>query len=399
MERTANQELIALTSLRGVAALFVIYHHLMYVLLPNIGYSMPGELFLKSYLWVDLFFILSGFVIAYVYQHRFRRAENRPTYRSFIKSRFARVYPLHLFMLGLFVVYEGVQWLLTAVGADGMQYLATPFTGKQSIESLMTNLFLVQTLHWEAYWNEPAWSISAEWLIYLIMPLVLVGMGGLRQPWLVLLAALAFAPLVWIEQRFGDLGILFAGWPMLLRCLAGAVLGIVMFRWFKAGRFARLASAKLALPVLAVNLVLLYFPVSHVLSVAGFALLVLCSARIPAQSGHILNHSWLHYLGKISYSVYLVHWLFIDLFRDASLFLTGRHIYEVLPAPAQWAMFLLVPGLVILISHWTYHRVELPCRERLKSASFRELVGAGFRRVSPWRLKAGKAKGRAMSDR
>lgn len=375
MGQVSSRELIALTSLRGIAALFVLLHHLMFVAFPPIGYSMPGQLFLKSYLWVDLFFVLSGFIIAYVYQGQFAQGVASSGYSAFMKARFARVYPLHLFTLGLFVAFEGFQWALAALDVEGMQNLAPPFVGNQSVETLVTNLFLVQTFHWEAYWNEPAWSISAEWLIYWVMPFLIAGIQSLTPVRQVLLATTAFIPLILIERNMGDLGLLFAGWPMLFRCLAGAVLGMLMFQCFRNGRLTRLCAGQWVLPVFALNLALLYLEVPDVLSVAGFALLVLCAARVPGNASHPLNHPWLYYLGQISYSVYLVHWLFLDIIREASRFLAGKPIHEVLSSTEQWVMLVVIIVLVLAASHWTYHRVEVPMRRYLKRSLFKPATG------------------------
>ncbi|MBW4933395.1 acyltransferase family protein [Marinobacter sp. F4206] len=365
-----RSELAALTSLRGIAAILVMCHHFMFVLLLDIGELIPSKLFFKSYLWVDLFFILSGFVLAYVYQNQFRNGVTGSSYRRFMQTRFARIYPLHLFILLLFVGFEVLQWLLSTMDAEGMDNLPEPFTGDQSTETLVTNLLLVQTLHWKAYWNQPAWSISAEWIIYFSLPFLMRWLlpAAHRSP--ISLTVTALVPLAVIEWHFGDLGLYYAGWPMLIRCLSEAALGLMLFRCYQVGLFSKIASGRLLMPVFALNLVLLALPIPGVVSVAGFVWLVLCAARLPSDESHPINHPILVYLGKISYSIYLVHWFVMDLVRESVAYFTGVPVSDALSLVSQ---IIVMVGLILIVlglSHITYHRLESPMRDRLKPRRF-----------------------------
>lgn len=359
-------ELNALTSLRGIAAILVMCHHFMFVLMPDLGYLVPSKFFYKSYLWVDLFFILSGFVLAFVYHDQFRLGIRGSNYRRFIQTRFARIYPLHFFVLVLFISIEGLQLFLSEQGVSGMGNLPPPFTGNESAETVVTNLLLIQTLHWEAYWNQPAWSISAEWMIYFTLPFLMFWLLPIADKIPGVIFILAVTPLIIVEWYFGNLGLEFAGWPMLVRCFGEATIGVLAFRCFQTGSYSEFASATLLTPVFILNIALLVLPIPGVISVAGFVWLVLCAARLPNEQNHILNNSVLAYLGRISYSIYLVHWFFMDLARDTVAFFTGESVSEFFSLPVQFA---IMAGLIILVigaSHLTYHLVETPMRRRLR---------------------------------
>lgn len=371
MAHPPKSELAALTSLRGIAAVLVMCHHFMFVLLPDLGASIPSRLFLKSYLWVDLFFILSGFVLAYVYQNTFRTAITSTDYRAFMQTRFARIYPLHFFMLFLFVAGESLQWLLSALGTEGMNNLPEPFTDDESAETVLSNLLLLQTLHWKAYWNQPAWSISAEWLIYFTLPFLMRWLLPIADKKPIAIAVTALLPLVMIEWYFGDLGLYYAGWPMLVRCFCEASLGLLAFRCYQAGLFERIARSAMLMPVFGLNLIILALPGPGVISVAGFVWLVLCAARLPSTQIHIMNHSVLIYLGKVSYSIYLVHWFVMDLVRDGVAFVTGASsVSQAFTFTGQLALMTGLIVIVIGISHVTYHCVEAPMRARLKPRDY-----------------------------
>ncbi|WP_286219880.1 acyltransferase family protein [Marinobacter apostichopi] len=366
MSPNSTPVLQALTSLRGIAAILVMCHHFMFVLMPDIGYLVPSKLFYKSYLWVDLFFILSGFVLAYVYQTTFSSGFTRRDYRVFMQTRFARIYPLHFFVLTLFVGFEGIQLLLAELELESMSNLAVPFTGDESSETIITNLLLLQTLHWTAYWNQPAWSISAEWIIYFTLPFAMRWLLPFAHTRPLTLAAFALLPLVAIEWHFGDLGLHYAGWPMLIRCFCEACLGLLAFRCYQLGLFQKITTANLITPVLILNLVFLTLPGPGVISVVGFTWLVLCAAHLSDRQNHFLNHRALTYLGTISYSIYLIHWLVMDVVRDCVAFFTGATVSETFQLPEQLAIMSILIVIVIGISHFTYHRVEAPMRHRLK---------------------------------
>src|SRR5689334_9429569 len=92
----------ALTGIRGVAALWVVLFHL-----PNpLAGTAFAQVLSRGYLGVDLFFILSGFVLSYAYRDAL---PEKPMVRQalrFYAVRLARIYPLHVFVLALFVTIE-----------------------------------------------------------------------------------------------------------------------------------------------------------------------------------------------------------------------------------------------------------------------------------------------------
>jgi peptidoglycan/LPS O-acetylase OafA/YrhL len=154
------QELKPLTSLRFLAAFWVLLYHFKDHL--GLGLGQFG-LVADGYLGVDLFFTLSGFILAHVYLQSLEGG--RFGYGSFLKNRIARVYPMHLAALAaMIVLYLGA----TALGAG----VGSPEAFKLS--DLPAHLLMVHA--WGATgavgWNFPSWSISAEWAAYLLFPLV-----------------------------------------------------------------------------------------------------------------------------------------------------------------------------------------------------------------------------------
>ena len=90
--------LTTLTPLRGIAALLVLIFHSNLMAIP---FLPPGYTNLVSggWIWVDFFFILSGFILFYVYGKDFHAGVGRSAYWKYMGARFARVYPLHFVTL------------------------------------------------------------------------------------------------------------------------------------------------------------------------------------------------------------------------------------------------------------------------------------------------------------
>jgi peptidoglycan/LPS O-acetylase OafA/YrhL len=157
-----------LTALRGIAALLtVVYHVGMWL---GVGGGMLAKLdqtklIEKLYLMVDFFFVLSGFIMCYVYGKDFADSVTGAKFRRFIGARFARVYPLHVLTLCLMAL---TFWVSAKVGLPDLPALTT----ENSIYSFVTNLFLLHSMNLHGWftWVHASWSISTEWWMYMIFP-------------------------------------------------------------------------------------------------------------------------------------------------------------------------------------------------------------------------------------
>src|SRR4051812_31468696 len=125
-----TDELLPLTALRGIAAWWVVLFHLRLFLVPYLPAGAIAVL-ARGNLAVDLFFLLSGFVIHLNYAERV--TPDPASVGDFLFRRFARIYPLHLLVLLGFAAYYGAALLL----------------GSSTLESsrpgyFLASLFLVQ---------------------------------------------------------------------------------------------------------------------------------------------------------------------------------------------------------------------------------------------------------------
>jgi peptidoglycan/LPS O-acetylase OafA/YrhL len=339
-----------LTSLRFFAAYWVVLFHYW----PKLAIASTPALVAKGYLGVELFFVLSGFILCHVYLPAVEAG--RFAYRDFLWARLARIYPMHLATLIGIGLMAG---LALAVGLSVDPNVL-------SLRALPANLALVQAWGFTsvAGWNHPSWSISAEWFAYLSFPAFAAGALALRRrPLLAVAGALAF--MAGLYAAFESL----AGFPLTRATVAWGALRIVPC--FAIGCALFLAHRVHATHRRTAILGALFFGASVIafaqiqapdaLVVAAGAGLIIALAQGSKAGSRLGSHPVLVYLGEISYSVYMVciPWqlLFANL-AAKSLHLTGKQ----LPWYA-WIILLIGPVPLAAAAH---HLVEKPARDQLK---------------------------------
>src|SRR5271168_3041237 len=163
----------ALTGLRIIAAVWVVLFHFRPFLddaAPRFGDALAPVLNCGAQ-GVDLFFILSGFVLTWNYLDRMGPSLSGRAALRFLWLRLARVWPVYLVTLHLAVL-----WIIFTLHVG---HVPSPDVANLTAISYVRQILLVQ-LWFEPFfdgtsWDGPAWSISAEWLAYLLFgALVLV---------------------------------------------------------------------------------------------------------------------------------------------------------------------------------------------------------------------------------
>ncbi len=361
-------EIRSLTGIRGIAACFVVTYHYFQVQAPNNPF---GTFLLHGYLAVDLFFVLSGFVMALTYSDKFARAWTLQNYWSFIYKRLGRVYPLYL--------------LVTIVGFA----VACMDDGLPGWQAIVSNLTMTETWGVADSFGGPTWSISTEFAAYLAFPvLVAVTISGRRGvAWLA--AAAAVALLAFVASR-SDIQVLertvnsrpsrngpldvFATTPFpLLRCLAGFTIGLLTFRAARHRISLRCFGTRHAGDAAsAAVLALMFLPGTDVLVVVASVPLILCLYCGDSLVKRLLSCRVVHWLGLISYSIYVLHGLLDHLLRR-SVMVALEHLQ--VPHAFTFSSLVIAP-LLIGLSAATYYGIEKPARDwaRLLSGARPKLI-------------------------
>ena len=327
MARTV--QFTALDALRGVAAIAVAMFHFF----PD----WPG------YLAVDFFFVLSGFILSHGYLYGRRQVG----WTEFLVHRLARLYPLHLYAL---LVYVALVCLLA--GAWPTYPDGALFTFMQHL-TMFNNVGL--NPHGLTY-NEPSWSISAEFVVNMLFIACVTTRTGNA-----VLALVALSGLGLIGGLTGHLDVHYQNYftvvnAGLVRCLSSFFLGVLTYRFYLRGQDAQGSWRVWSM----VEAVVLAVPVALVLGRSGktsaldFAMPFVFMGVIfvfALERGWMAGRiSRLAYFGKISYSLYLNQF--------AVLFLV-RHMLPGRGVPLTLLVYLAV---LWAYSHFTYHWLEQPSR-------------------------------------
>jgi len=354
-------EIRSLTGLRGVAALYVLLFHYF----PPSTAASPGHpltnVLHHGYLAVDLFFILSGFVMAMNYSHMFASGWSKAAYRRFLGRRIARIYPLYLatVIAGFLLVIAG--WL---------RYLHAAPLGV----ALCLNLTMTQVWGLVPSFDSPAWSISAEWAAYLLFPALLVPTMFRRASIGWLSALISAATLAALSVQQASLGHDFNlreplnlsdPWCALpvVRCVAEFTLGILAFR-LAATPFGRhLASSRWLAPAVCVAaLMLLAIPQSDLAVALLFPFLVISLASEAHVPGRLLAWAPAEFIGKLSFSIYLTHKLFYGLLNAIYL----RAHAAGLPHAQSLAAIICI-SLTFPLAFAAYRTIEVPGRRWMRA--------------------------------
>ncbi len=298
----------SLTGIRGVAACWIVFFHMVPYININDG-TWYQSLLNKGYLAVDLFFILSGFVI---YTNYANKLTNLASIKFFLIKRLARIYPLHIIVL---ICYLSLPLAIYFFSTRKI------ITENFSIESFFANVFLYQTW-WTKNaltWNIPAWSISAEWFSYIAFCGFTFIYKKIQNIWfavfLVFSICLSIAFLCFkmkytsIGQNISEFGI----YRCLFQFVLGNILALILFKH------------KVEIPVL-VNVLFMSIVIFLLFEIyqggldylmAPFAFCCLITVLVTTNWWivKLFEFKVFMYLGKISYSIYMWHYLIRDYFK------------------------------------------------------------------------------------
>lgn len=341
-------DLRPITALRFGAAMWVA----VYSFWENLAGAGQSGLVAKGYLGVELFFVLSGFILSHVYLAA--AGEKRFSYRGFLWARIARVYPLHIATL------IGVGLLAAAALFAGMSVDANVL----SWASLPANLFMVHAwgLAPVAGWNHPSWSISAEWFAYLCFPLFAFVFWRLRhRPIAAVVGAAAFLVILYFafEQLAGfALTEATIRWGA-LRIVPCFALGCALYLVYRRAPLkAPWLCAAVSFGLMVISAALgLWDGVTVLLAGA----LILSLASLPNERAGWLASKPAVYLGEISYSVYMVcvPWKLLAVGLAAKLF-------DAPDKQLQIFVWLVILALLPVVAAVSYHLVERPARKALR---------------------------------
>ena len=362
-------EIKALSGLRIVAAVWVVLFHFR----PWLEQVAPG---FRSALapvlncgaqGVDLFFMLSGFVLTWNYLDRMGESFSIRSTLHFLWLRLARVWPVYLVTLHL-----ALAWIIFTLYVG---HLPSPAADQLNAVSYVRQVVLVQLWFQPFFdgssWDGPAWSISAEWLAYLLFGVLVLAIFRISRAtrargllWLAIVASLPPALLLLATGHF------YTPWSWLPRTImqftAGALACAAVRKLQPTDRARRIAghlSLALGVGIVGILYLLDANPVPKVSDSSGlvdvlFVPLVVTLAIGVGTLPRLLSTRIMVYGGYISFSLYMVH----ELVHTAWNWFTAE--FEIVLTPS-WSAKLIVVGVLgvaVLGAAALYHFVEEPAR-------------------------------------
>ncbi len=366
LRSAARDYLPALTGLRFLLALWVILHHIAGkgMMLEAWANSLPPaakSLVLGGYLAVQTFFILSGFVLARSYAGSTWSSKDL---KSYFAARFARIYPVYA--LSLLVVSPFI--------FDSLMRPTRTLAHKTGL--LLTYAFVLQGWFGNlgVGWNTPAWTLSCEFFFYLFFPLLFLGLRKAGKPVLYGVLALGLA----LPTILAHAGMPFTWKPIIHS--ADFASGIAAARLFELGgwKFLRNRASLLYIPALILGALLIIDPsVMYVANYRGWGgdlntglrpLNVIALLGLALGSGYgarLLASRWYEYLGRASYSMYILHVPVLWWYSKMAMRQT------VMPRTVAAAFYFAV---VILVSILAFELVEKPANTWLRRNVKRRLA-------------------------
>ena len=348
------KDIASLTRVRFFAALWVVLFHWRTTWAVDVD-RYTGFLASGRY-GVDIFFVLSGFVLAHVYFGQVRAGQF--DYWKFLVARLARIYPLHIAVFGFVGLMVAVSAALGIATEKGMFPLG----------HILPNLLLIQAWGFTpgATWNVPAWSISAEWFAYLLFPFfALLGLRFAQRPF----AGLALGLILFFI--FDRLYLALIGSPLpsatdnlgILRIAPEFLMGFML--WL-IGQRSRplprwLRNSGLALTVLALVLAAHWRLDERLIALLSLPLVYILAEFSRTAPARVLRFDPTVYLGQVSYSVYLLH---------VPFFMAVYNVLEDLlgwvSGPLSTPAMLAVLAVFLPVSMASYHLVETPARVHVR---------------------------------
>ena len=353
-----NKRFEALDAFRGLCAISVVIFH-MHIS----GSVTEWDFFRGSSLFVEFFFILSGFVLVHGYGFR-----PNLKFKPFVRARFFRIFPLHIIMLIVMFVLELGKFF--AYKFAGMSFNNIPFTGAGAINEIVPNLLLIQS--WTSFtnpltFNYPSWSISIEFYMYILLFLsITIFKGNKIVVWcsvsLIALYLLATqSELVNNEVLRG------------LSCFFGGAFIYFLYKKIERIKINFILGSLLEC-ILLISIFMIISSKFEYRTIAAIFTFFITIPLFAFESGifsAFLKKKPFQTIGHLSYSIYMIHAAFLFILISSFMVIqkiTGLELAIMINdvrtlttghISLNNVLVFIIISLIILTSHFTYKHIEL----------------------------------------
>lgn len=344
-----------LTSLRFFFAFCVFLSHLSFLINYQKYKNLFENFFSEGFLGVSFFFILSGFILALNYREKFK--DKTITLKKFYTARFARIYPL---------------FFVTTLLSIPLKF--------STIKILLLNIFLLQSYipdkkYFFSY-NSPSWSISDEMFFYLVFPLLIIISYKSKTFFKVLLALAFVLVVILLNNLLPEENKNYWTYISPLVRVFDFILGILLFElclYIKKSNKSFSQNFYSIFEIVAFGILVIYFlckdyfPISYRYSIyywLPMCLIILVSAKTFFSKAKetiiqkVLSWKWFVYLGEISFSFYLLHYLVIIYLSKYNGFMG----IKLEGFSLAFMMFIIT----LITSIFAFEKIEKPFNRKIK---------------------------------
>lgn len=353
-----KQRFEALDAFRGLCALAVVVFHMHLI-----GSITELDFFRGSAIFVEFFFVLSGFVLAHGYGFK----ENL-NFTTFMKARFFRLYPLHFFMLVVFIALEFGK--LFAYKFAGFDFNNKAFTNQNAVGEIIPNLLLIQS--WTPFteslsFNYPSWSISIEFYMYALLFLSIILFKSYKVISWFLISLIAFF-LIYLDSNL-LVGAVLSG----LSCFFGGCFTYIVYNKISHLKQSYILGGFIE-AILLICIVLIVQSRIEYRSIIAPLLFMLTILFFAFESGFfskLFKVKLLQYIGKLSYSIYMTHAAILFCLISVAMILQKITGAEVAPMIGEKRFLdfgnsminnivvIIILAIVVYLSSLTYKYIEI----------------------------------------
>ena len=324
-----------------------------------------------SFLVVDMFFVLSGYLVTMVYAER---ATNWREGGGMIVNRLGRLYPTHILLLAVLLFLLNLKMLISlSLAALGIDIGMTPVADQPEIFDLGYFLLTITLLHGVGIddsdlFNFASWSISAEFWAFVTMTVCFVLARDRRRRIVVAIAVIALCIAFYLACWWQPATHGFDTSKLLERNLARSVMayfvGMLAFelrRQYLETMPDRGIHALQAITLVTIGLVICNQPwlfMSQVWSLPIWAALIISLSYGRGWAVSVLGNAPMVWLGERSYGMYMVHSVVVILIK--------RRILLIDDIWLRTLMLLPYLAIVVILAHFLYRYVEMPAAAWVK---------------------------------
>lgn len=360
-----RREVLAITGLRGIGAIAILVYHMAHAFKQAPALAPAVPFIERYYVFLDLFFIVSGFAIAGGHAQKFMQRLDRAELSDFIVGRIIRIYPLHLITLAAAIGLEVMWWYGQTSGMMRLDFVPFEREGYTPLSIIPAALLLHAYDPTPVYtWNVPAWYLSALLFAYLVFPFAMRASALLKKSAarliVLLFGTLSTIYLQYVYAHGMNWSIPNAPFRGLFEVMFGVGIGLAPAlaapRWVKS-------ALQVAVTVLA--LALLHSRWDDYVLIPVLGLFVYTIRDDIGPIARALSVQPLVWLGRVSFSLYMIHWVLLTLFGafPGWAFPATRWLYQPDLMPLLLAISIL---LIIGVSWLTYRFIETPLTASLQ---------------------------------